>query len=119
LTHPWAEQHKVAVAKLSFPRTDAASEEAQLWATLAAEIGANAANWVANKDNSIPYPASEFGNARRLAYALSQKGRGALDAEACRTVFETGEIGPELEKELLRRRDLKQKLGHVESAPRK
>jgi hypothetical protein len=117
LTHPWAEDHKMPVGMLTFPRTDAASDAAQLWASLAAEIGANVANWVANKDNTVKYPSTEFANARRLAYALSQKGRGALDVEHYRTVFETGEIGPELKTELLRRRDAKRNLGHVDSAP--
>ncbi len=116
LTHPWTEDHKTRVATLSFPRTDPESEQAKLWSALAAEMGANSANWVANRNNTIAYPATEFGNARKIAYALSQKGRNALAPDLYRSVFETGQIAPELAAELQRRRDAKRNLGHVDCA---
>jgi hypothetical protein len=119
LTHPWVEDHKLAVGTLTFPRSDATSPEAQMWADLVAEMGATPAHWVVDRDNTIPYPASEFGNARKIAYALSQHGRDALHADLYRSVFESGEIGLDLKKELQQRREAKRNLDHVDSAPRK
>jgi len=117
LTRPWQEDHKQFACTVVFPQHDAASEEARLWSMLAAEMGGNPGNWIANKENSIPDPSTEFGIARQLAYAASQKGRNALPRDAYRTVFETGQIGEELARELRRRRDEKARAGHVDQAP--
>jgi hypothetical protein len=119
LTKPWVEDHKVLIGMLTFPCIDSASQDARLWAGLAAEIGANPGNWIADHDNSVAHPPSEFANARKIAYALSQQGRGALDPDLYRNVFDKGEIGPELRKELERRREAKRNLGHVDVAPKK
>ncbi len=102
---------------MRFPRTDPDTEGARLWATLASEIGANPGHWVHDRENSIAEPATAFTAARKIAYGLSQEGRDALPPEECREVFETGEIGPELARELERRRAEKEEAGHVSRAP--
>lgn len=117
LTEPWEEEHKERVGKLVFPRADPGSEEAKLWAILAAEMGANPGNWIRDKENTIAEPATEFGLARKLAYRMSQKGRGALEPQRYRQVFSAGRIGPELAAELKRRRDDKEKAGQTSWAP--
>jgi hypothetical protein len=115
LTEEWVE-NRVPVGRVVFPQQDGASKDAQLWATLAAEMGANPGNWVHDRDDSIREPATEFGLARKLAYGNSQRGRDALPEELYREVFATGEIGPELAAELERRRTAKRQAGHVGSA---
>lgn len=117
LTAPWNEQHKQLAGTITFAKTNPASEEAQLWAILASEMGANPGNWIHDKGNSIPEPATEFGSARKIAYRLSQEGRGALEPKWYNAVFETGQIAPDLAEELKRRRDIKQKANHVNQAP--
>jgi hypothetical protein len=117
LTRPWQEGHKEFVGRVAFPQANPASEEAQLWAMLAAEMGGNPANWIADREHTIADPSTEFGVARQLAYAASQKGRQALPAAAYRGVFGTGQIGEGLARELLRRRDEKARAGHVDQAP--
>lgn len=117
LTEPWTEGHKRRVGRIAFPRADPDSDEAVVWATLAAEMGANPGNWVRDARNSIAEPATEFETARKLAYRRSQEGRGALDPKRYRSVFETGTIDADLARELKRRRDEKEQLGHVSSAP--
>ena len=117
LTEPWVEGHKRRVGSMVFPRTDPDSDEAMAWATLASEMGANPGNWVRDAQNSIAHPATEFETARQLAYQRSQEGRGALDPQWYRSVFESGTIGPDLMRELNRRRDEKERLGHISSAP--
>jgi hypothetical protein len=107
LTHPWQEDHKQLIGIIVFPKTDLDSEDARLWAILATEMGANPGNWVADKQNSIPQPASEFGVARKIAYQKSQEGRGALKPNSYQSVFSTAQISPELAQELKRRRDTK------------
>lgn len=117
LTAPWQEAHKELVGHITFPKTELDSEEAQLWAILASEMGANPENWVHNKDNSIREPATEFGTARKIAYRKSQEGRGALDPRSYQSVFTTGRISTELAQELRQRREKKRKAGHVSWAP--
>jgi len=117
LTERWEENHKQRVGTLRFPRTDHGSDGARLWAILASEMGANPGHWVHDKENSIKEPATEFGLARKIAYQRSQEGRGALDPKSYQSVFETGQIGPDLALELKRRRAEKDKAGHVSSAP--
>ena len=116
-TERWEEEHKLPVGTITFPKTDLDSEEAQLWAILASEIGANPGNWVHNKENSIKEPATEFGVARKIAYKNSQEGRGALNPDWYRSVFETGKINTELAHELTKRHEKKEKAGHVSWAP--
>jgi hypothetical protein len=117
LTHPWQEGHKELVGRVVFPQANPASEEAQLWAMLAAEMGGNPGNWIADRANTIVEPSTEFGIARQLAYAASQKGRQALPPASYRGVFETGQIGEELTRELRRHRDEKARAGHADQAP--
>lgn len=117
LTEPWEQGHRKRVGTVIFPRADLASEESRLWAALAAEMGANPGNWVHDRDDTIPEPATRFGAARKIAYALSQKGRNALDPAAYQKVFETGRIDGELAQELRRRCDEKAREGHVSQAP--
>ena len=118
LTGRWDEGHKQVVGRITFPKTELDSAEARLWAILASEMGANPGNWVHDQDNTIKEPATEFGAARKIAYRLSQEGRGALDPESYRSVFETGQISPDLAQELKRRREEKDKEGHVSWAPK-
>jgi hypothetical protein len=117
LTDQWKEERRVQVGTVIFPKADFASEEARLWAVLAAEMGANQGNWVHNQEDSIHEPATEFGAARKIAYRISQAGREALDPKTYESVFATGRIGPELEQELTRRREKREKAGHVSMAP--
>lgn len=117
LTEPWEEEHRRQVGTVTFPRTDPDSEDARLWAILASEIGANPGNWIRDREDTIPEPGTVFTAARKIAYGLSQEGREALPPDAYREVFETGEIGPELARELERRRRGKEEAGHVSWAP--
>jgi hypothetical protein len=80
-------------------------------------MGANPGNWIHDKQDTIREPATEFGTARKLAYQMSQAGRGALEPDSYRAVFATGRIGPDLANELRRRRESKANMGHVDSAP--
>lgn len=117
LTQPWQEDHKQLVGFIVFPKTDLDSGNARLWAILATEIGANPGNWVADEQNSIQQPASEFGVARKIAYEKSQEGRGALEPNFYESAFRTGQITSELAEELKRRQDAKLKAGHIWKAP--
>ena len=117
LTQPWQEDHKQLAGIVVFPRTDLDAEDARLWAILAAEMGANPGNWVADKRNSVQQPASEFGVARKIAYQKSQEGRGALEPNFYQSVFRSAEITSELAQELKRRQDTKLKAGHICQAP--
>jgi hypothetical protein len=117
LTRPWLQQ-PVAIGQLTFPRIDAADTEAPLWAALAAELGANAGNWVADTGNTIPEPATEFTCARKLAYRKSQAGRNALAEAAYAHMFGGQPIGATLAAELQRRRAAKAATGHMDMAPR-
>lgn len=112
LTEAWREDHKVAIGRAVFPKQDPRSPEARLWALLATEMGANPGNWVHDAADSIGEPATVFTAARKAAYALSQKGRGALAPEAYAAVFESGRIDKELARELERRHDRKISEGH-------
>lgn len=116
LTEPWVE-HRHSVGRLRFPQIAPDSEEATLWAALAAEMGANPGNWVRDKQDSIALPGTEFGAARQIAYRKSQEGRGVLPPAAYADVFRTGQIGEALAAELLRRRAVKRAAGHRDSAP--
>jgi hypothetical protein len=50
------------------------------------------------------FPVTTFAAGRQLAYALSQKNRGALPEASYQEFFDSGgTIGPSLEAELLRR----------------
>jgi hypothetical protein len=80
-------------------------------------MGANPGNWVHDRADSIPEPATEFGAARKIAYQGSQGGRRALREEHYAAVFETGRIQEELAAELDRRRTAKDASGHVSWSP--
>jgi hypothetical protein len=117
LTAPWEEDHKQLVGTAAFAGTDPASEEAQLWAILASEMGANPGNWVHDQGDTIREAATEFGSARKIAYRLSQEGRGALEPQWYRAIFETGQIASDLAEELKRRRGVKLEANHINQAP--
>ncbi len=117
LTDRWAEDHKQLAGTVIFPQSDPDSEEAILFGILVTEMGANPGNWVHDRDDTIREPATEFGTARKLAYQMSQAGRGALEPDSYQTVFETGRISQDLAKELRRRRDAKARIGHISWAP--
>jgi len=117
LTNPWSQEQEQLAGRVWFPKADLDSDEAVLWATLASEMGANPANWIHNQENSVSEPATQFGLARKFAYQKSQDGRGVLPPEAYQSVFATGKIGGDLQRELNKRRDNKIKAGHVNSAP--
>jgi hypothetical protein len=116
LMSAWA-QRPERVGEVIFPRTDAASEEAQLLAALAAEQGANAGNWVADTGNTIPEPGTAFACARKQAYRLSQAGRDALPETAYAHVFRGEPVGDALATELWRRRAAKTAAQHMDMAP--
>ena len=116
LTKRWV-QRPVAIGRVTFPRTDGSDPEAAAWPMLAAELGANPGNWVADAGNTIPEPSTEFACARKLAYRNSQAGRNALPAGAYAHVFEGKPIGAPLIAELQRRRAAKQASGHMDMAP--
>ena len=111
------EERPEPVGHLTFPQVDAASADAPLWAALAAELGANPANWVADVGNTIAEPGTEFGCARKFAYRLSQAGRDALPEAAYAHVFRGEPIGETLAAELRRRRAAKQAARHTDMAP--
>jgi len=117
LTAPWEQDHKQLAGTVIFTRADPEAEEAQLWAILASEMGANPGNWIHDTGDSISEAATEFGSARKIAYRVSQEGRGALEAKWYRPVFETGQITLNLAQELKRRREVKQKAHHMSQAP--
>ena len=116
LTEPWVE-HRQPVGRLTFPQIAPDSEEAALWAALAAEMGANPGNWVHDRDDSIADPGTEFGVARHIVYQISQQGRDALPPADYAEVFATGRMSDALAAELRRRRAAKHAAQHVDSAP--
>ena len=113
LTRAWREDHRVEVARVTFPQTDPQSTDAKLTALLAAEMGANPGNWVEEPGNDVSaLPSTESTAARALAYRKSQEGRGALAEESYNTFFERGEISQALGDELKRRYQRKRSIGH-------
>jgi len=116
LTKAWEEQRQ-QVGRIIFPKQDANDKDAALWAMLAAEMGANAGHWIADRAGKIPEPGTEFAAARKLAYRISQQGRDALPDARYAEVFRTGIIGDDLAEELRRRRARKSAAGHVDTAP--
>jgi hypothetical protein len=115
LTKAWQE-HRCLIGRATFPRSDLGSDEAVLWAALAAEMGANPGNWVRDRKNSIAEPQTEFGLARKIAYRKSQEGRSALPESDYAEVFSSGVISDKLAAELRRRRDAKRRVGHIDAA---
>lgn len=116
LTKAWV-QRPVAVAQVTFPKAAGSDAETAAWQMLAAELGANPGNWVADAGNTIAEPSTEFACARKLAYRNSQAGRNALPQAAYAHVFEGKPIGAPLTAELQRRRAAKQASGHMDMAP--
>ena len=113
LTRAWREDHRVEVARVTFPQTDPQSTDAKLTALLAAEMGANPGNWVEEPGNDVSaLPSTEYTAARALAYRKSQEGRVALAEESYNTFFERGEISQALGDELKRRYQRKRSIGH-------
>lgn len=115
LTTAWAEQRH-PVGTVTFPQCDPTSDEAGLWAALAAEMGANPGNWVHDLGHTVREPTTEFGIARKIAYRKSQEGRDVLPEASYAPVFRTGTIDAALADELRRRRARKQDAGHVDAA---
>jgi hypothetical protein len=105
LTKPWAEEHRVDVGRVLFPKADLTTREAKLIALLASQMGANPGNWVQRRDEvpSPQLPATEYTAGRFLAYRKSQGGRYALPESLYNSFFTTGEISSELATELTRR----------------
>jgi hypothetical protein len=116
LTRGWQEDRHL-VGHLTFPQCDHTTPDAGLWAALAAEMGANPGNWIHDRDDTIPQPATEFGVARKFAYERSQAGRDALPETTYASVFESGMIDPVLKEMLSVRRSKKQREGHIDAAP--
>jgi hypothetical protein len=116
MTRRWEERPEL-IGRLTFPQADLASEEARLWAALTVEMGATPAHWAANARNDIAEPGTAFGVARKIAYQMSQQGRGALPEALYAHVFQGSEIGEPLATELRRRRAAKLQQGHVDMAP--
>ncbi len=115
LAAPWSEAHALSIGTVAFAQTDPDSRDARLIALLASDMGANPGNWVGTRlgEPRRPFPATTFTAARQLAYATSQQSRGALQPSAYQEFFDLdGTIGPELERELLRRHEEKVTEGH-------
>jgi hypothetical protein len=115
MTARWEERPQ-PIGRLTFPKGDLASEEAQLWAALTAEMGVNPANWVSGAGTEAADPGTEFGCARKVAYRMSQEGRGVLPEASYAHVFQGAGIGETLATELRRRRAVKQAAGHIDRA---
>lgn len=114
LTEAWEEEAH-PIGRLTFPRQDW-DDEARLWAALAAEMGFNPGNWIADQADSVPEPGTAFTCARKLAYRLGQQGRDALPPERYAEVFRTGRIDAELAVILADRRAAGRAAGHVDCA---
>lgn len=114
LTEAWPEKTRIDVGSVSFPAIDPTTRRAKLLAILASEMGANPGNWDASRDPcpGDRIPATEFTAGRLLAYRASQAGRSALPESLYESVFESGEIGPELEAELVKRYRANRAAGH-------
>jgi hypothetical protein len=116
LTDAWVEQQRVEIGRVTFPRADPDVHGTKLFALLAAEMGANVANWIDDRGPAGAgprVPATRFSAARSLAYRESQRGRSALPETLYESVFESGEISPELAAELIRRYRAKRAAGHA------
>src|SRR5688572_23854231 len=114
LTRAWAEEHRVLVGTVTFPKSDPAAMETKLVALLATEMGANQGNWIEDdRGGATPdLPATEYTAARFLAYRVSQRMRHALPEAQYASFFDTGTIEPALATELLRRYQVKRAAGH-------
>jgi hypothetical protein len=79
--------------------------------------GGQSCNWIHDRDDTIPQPATEFSGARKFAHERSQAGRDALPETSYASVFESGIIDPVLKKIFSVRRSKKQRKGHIDAAP--
>jgi hypothetical protein len=114
LSKRWSEAGAVPVGTATFIRSEAGSREERLVALLASEMGANPGHWMSGREGEPgrEFPVTTFAAGRKLAYAVSQKSRGALPEAAYQEFFDTGgAIGPALEAELLRRHEQKGRSG--------
>jgi hypothetical protein len=116
MTARW-EERPALLGRLTFPQANYASEEAQLFAALTAEMGVNPANWVSGPGGETADPGTEFGCARKVAYRMSQEGRDVLPEALYAHVFRGAPIGEPLAAELKRRRAAKAAAGHIDRAP--
>ncbi len=112
LTAPWTDAQQVHVGTVVFPRIDPEARDAKLVQLLAQELRANPGNWQQTPDGRDGLPATRFTAARVLAYRASQDQRQALADDDYASFFQTGEIGPALEAELIRRYTAKRQAGH-------
>lgn len=113
LARAWKEAPRL-IGQITFAATDGGAD-AQRWAILASEMGADPGNWTTG-DSAVAYPSSEFGLARMLAYRSSQAGRQALPLERYAGTFVTGSIDATLAGELDARHAAKRSAGHVDRA---
>ena len=116
MTKRW-EERPAPLGRLTFPQADLASEDAQLWAALTIEMGVNPTHWITSAQGDSIDPGTEFGCARKVAYRLSQEGRGALPDALFAHVFRGEPMGEPLAAELRRRRAAKAAAGHIDMAP--
>jgi hypothetical protein len=110
LSKRWSEAGAMPVGTVTFIRAEVGSREERLLALLASEMGANPGHWVSGREGEPgrEFPVTTFAAGRKLAYALSQKSRGALPEASYQEFFDgRGTIGPALEAELLRRHQQK------------
>jgi hypothetical protein len=116
LTKGWVESHRVEVGTVVFPKIDPDTHVAKLVAVLASEMGANPGHWMQRLDEGTQPEllATEFTAGRFLAYKKSQDERSALPESSYNEFFATGEIGPELAAELIRRYEDKRVAGHAQ-----
>jgi hypothetical protein len=112
LTAPWTDAQQVRVGTVAFPRIDPDARDVKLAQLLAQELRANPGNWQETSEGGDVLPATRFTAARALAYRSSQDNRHALADDQYQTFFDTGEIGPALAAELIRRYNVKRQAGH-------
>jgi len=101
-----------AVGTVVFPRIDPDARDVKLAQLLAQELRANPGNWQETSEGRETLPATRFTAARALTYRTSQDERQALADDQYDSFFDTGEIGPALAGELIRRYNAKRQAGH-------
>jgi hypothetical protein len=113
LMHPWREDHRVKVGRVTFPMIDPDARDSRLAALLVAEMGANQGNWMETPTSApTDLPATEYTAARALVYRRSQRERHALADDTYAAYFDRGEIAADLAAELIRRYNQKRAAKH-------